>query len=106
MASLSFPFVRICRYGALQHAGLPRYQGKCTARWQKKNYVEMKAAGREKLAPQRHVRVELENATRFGSHRWQDAPKNRIVVLVGDEVLVELTPYDLTKRSYQPNRFK
>ena len=42
-------------------------------------------------------RVRLENDHEILGHTAGKMRKNRIRVLVGDEVLVELTPYDLTK---------
>ncbi len=42
-------------------------------------------------------RVKLRNNHEILGHTAGKMRKNRIRVLVGDEVLVELTPYDLTK---------
>ena len=42
-------------------------------------------------------RVKLENGHEILGHTAGKMRKNRIRVLTGDEVLVELTPYDLTK---------
>jgi translation initiation factor IF-1 len=42
-------------------------------------------------------RVELENGHEVLGHTAGKMRKNRIRVLVGDEVLCELTPYDLSK---------
>ncbi len=42
-------------------------------------------------------RVELENKHEIIAHIAGKMRKNHIRVLVGDKVLVELTPYDLTK---------
>jgi translation initiation factor IF-1 len=42
-------------------------------------------------------RVTLENGHEILGHTAGKMRKNRIRVLTGDEVLVELTPYDLTK---------
>lgn len=49
------------------------------------------------LLPNATFRVELENKHEIIAHTAGKMRKNRIRVLVGDEVLVELTPYDLTK---------
>ena len=49
------------------------------------------------LLPNAMFRVELENGHEILGHTAGKMRKNRIRVLVGDEVLVELTPYDLTK---------
>ena len=42
-------------------------------------------------------KVELENGHSVLAHTAGRMRKNRIRVLVGDEVLVQVTPYDLTK---------
>ena len=49
------------------------------------------------LLPNAMFRVKLENNHEILGHTAGKMRKNRIRVLVGDEVLVELTPYDLTK---------
>jgi translation initiation factor IF-1 len=49
------------------------------------------------LLPNAMFRVRLENDHEILGHTAGKMRKNRIRVLVGDEVLVELTPYDLTK---------
>jgi translation initiation factor IF-1 len=46
------------------------------------------------LLPNATFRVKLENDHEIIAHT---AGKNRIRVLAGDKVLVEMTPYDLTK---------
>jgi len=47
--------------------------------------------------PNAMFRVELENGHEVLGHTAGKMRKNRIRVLVGDEVLCEMTPYDLTK---------
>ena len=42
-------------------------------------------------------RVELENGHEVLGHTAGKMRKNRIRVLAGDDVLVEMTPYDLSK---------
>ena len=42
-------------------------------------------------------RVELENGVKVTAHTAGKLRKNRIRVLQGDNVTVEMTPYDLTK---------
>jgi translation initiation factor IF-1 len=42
-------------------------------------------------------KVELENGHTVLAHTAGRMRKNRIRVLTGDEVLVQVTPYDLTK---------
>ena len=47
--------------------------------------------------PNATFRVKLENDTESSAHTAGRMRKNRIRVLAGDKVLVEMTPYDLTK---------
>ena len=49
------------------------------------------------LLPNATFRVKLENEHEIIAHTAGKMRKNRIRVLAGDKVLVELTPYDLTK---------
>ena len=49
------------------------------------------------LLPNATFRVELENGHIVIAHTSGKMRKNRIRVLAGDKVLVEMTPYDLTK---------
>ena len=49
------------------------------------------------LLPNAMFRVELENDHVILAHTSGRMRKNRIRVLVGDKVTVEMTPYDLTK---------
>ena len=49
------------------------------------------------LLPNAMFRVELENSHVILAHTSGRMRKNRIRVLVGDKVTVEMTPYDLTK---------
>ena len=49
------------------------------------------------LLPNATFRVTLENAHEIIAHTAGKMRKNRIRVLAGDKVLVEMTPYDLTK---------
>jgi len=49
------------------------------------------------LLPNATFRVELENGHEINAHMAGKMRKNRIRVLVGDKVQVEMTPYDLTK---------
>ena len=51
----------------------------------------------KELLPNATFRVELENGHSVLAHTAGRMRKNRIRVLVGDEVLVQVTPYDLTK---------
>lgn len=49
------------------------------------------------LLPNATFRVQLENEHIVIAHTSGRMRKNRIRVLVGDKVIVEMTPYDLTK---------
>jgi len=49
------------------------------------------------LLPNATFRVELENGHVVLAHTSGRMRKNRIRVLAGDKVTVEMTPYDLTK---------
>lgn len=62
----------------------------------KEELLEMRGKVME-LLPNAMFRVELENGHEVLGHTAGRMRKNRIRVLVGDEVLCELTPYDLTK---------
>ena len=49
------------------------------------------------LLPNAMFKVKLENDHEIIAHSSGKMRKNRIRVLAGDEVMVEMTPYDLTK---------
>ncbi len=49
------------------------------------------------LLPNAMFKVELENGAKVLAHTAGKLRKNRIRVLQGDNVTVEMTPYDLTK---------
>ena len=49
------------------------------------------------VLPNAMFRVELENEHEILAHTSGKMRKNRIRVLAGDRVTVEMTPYDLTK---------
>ena len=49
------------------------------------------------LLPSAMFRVKLENAHEVIAHTSGKIRKNRIRILVGDKVTVEMSPYDLTK---------
>jgi translation initiation factor IF-1 len=57
------------------------------------------------LLPNAMFRVELENGHVIIAHTSGKMRKNRIRILVGDKVTVEMTPYDLTKGRIK-NRLK
>ena len=60
------------------------------------NTIEMDGIVTEAL-PNAFFRVELENGFNVMAHISGKIRKNKIRVLTGDKVTVELTPYDLTK---------
>ncbi|MDR1333488.1 MAG: translation initiation factor IF-1 [Holosporales bacterium] len=62
----------------------------------KETLVEFNGAVLEVL-PNAMFRVELENGHRILAHTSGRMRKNRIRVLVGDKVTIEMTPYDLSK---------
>ena len=62
----------------------------------KEDLIEMKGVVSEVL-PNAMFRVTLENNHVILAHTAGKMRKNRIRVLAGDKVLVEMTPYDLTK---------
>ena len=62
----------------------------------KQDFLEFKGKVTE-LLPNAMFRVKLENNHEILAHTAGKLRKNRIRVLTGDNVLVELTPYDLTK---------
>ena len=51
----------------------------------------------EELLPNATFRVKLDQGHEIIAHTAGKMRKNRIRVLAGDKVLVEMTPYDLTK---------
>ena len=62
----------------------------------KQNLLEFKGKVIE-LLPTAMFRVKLENNHEVLAHTAGKLRKNRIRVLAGDQVMVEVTPYDLTK---------
>ena len=62
----------------------------------KQNFLEFKGKITE-LLPNTMFRVKLENDREILAHTAGKLKKNRIRILTGDNVLVEVTPYDLTK---------
>ena len=64
----------------------------------KQDFLEIKGKVTE-LLPNAMFRVKLENNHEVLAHTAGKLRKNRKRVLSGDNVLVEVTPYDLTKGS-------
>ena len=62
----------------------------------KEDFLEFKGKVTE-LLPNAMFRVKLENDHEVLAHTAGKLKKNRIRILTGDKVLVEVTPYDLTK---------
>ena len=62
----------------------------------KQDFLEIKGEVKE-LLPNAMFRVKLENSHEVLAHTAGKLKKNRIRILTGDNVLVEVTPYDLTK---------
>ncbi len=62
----------------------------------KEDLLEFKGTVTEVL-PNAMFRVKLENEHEILAHTAGKMRKNRIRVLAGDTVIVEMTPYDLTK---------
>lgn len=62
----------------------------------KEDLIEFKGTVLEVL-PNAMFRVKLENNHEVLAHTAGKMRKNRIRVLAGDSVVVEMTPYDLTK---------
>ena len=62
----------------------------------KQDFLELKGKVTE-LLPNTMFRVTLENNHEILAHVAGKLKKNRIRILTGDNVLVQVTPYDLTK---------
>ena len=62
----------------------------------KQDFLEFRGKVTE-LLPNTMFRVTLENNHEIVAHTAGKLKKNRIRILTGDDVLVEVTPYDLTK---------
>ena len=62
----------------------------------KQDFLEFKGKVTE-LLPNAMFRVKLENNHEVLAHTAGKLRKNRVRILTGDNVTVEVTPYDLTK---------
>lgn len=69
---------------------------KDSARMAKEDLIEFQGQVTE-LLPNATFRVKLDNDHEILAHTSGKMRKNRIRVLAGDKVQVEMTPYDLTK---------
>jgi translation initiation factor IF-1 len=103
------------KYAALGHPG-PKSEGKqgflltkaalgrikghlkhsCGGRMAKEDVIEFSGTV-EEILPNAMFRVKLDNDHEILAHTSGKMRKNRIRVLAGDRVNVEMTPYDLTK---------
>ena len=63
---------------------------------ERQNLIEMEGVITESL-PNAMFRVDLENGFNILAHISGKIRKNYIKILLGDRVIVQLTPYDLTK---------
>jgi translation initiation factor IF-1 len=93
---------RLAREGLDPHPShgdvLSRPRGKrgLTGRMTKEDLIEFPGTVTE-LLPNAMFRVKLDNEHEVLAHTSGKMRKNRIRVLAGDRVNVEMTPYDLTK---------
>ena len=71
-------------------------KSRITPRMAKEEVLEFPGVVTE-LLPNATFRIKLENDHEIIAHTAGRMRKNRIRVLTGDKVLVEMTPYDLTK---------
>ena len=62
----------------------------------KKGFIEMKGEVIE-LLPAANFRVQLDNGQKILAHLSGRMRMNRILLLTGDKVKVEMSPYDLSK---------
>lgn len=62
----------------------------------KSDFIEMKGTVIEAL-PNTHFKVELENGHKILAHISGKMRKHFIKIVVGDNVTVQITPYDLEK---------
>ncbi|MFA5076639.1 MAG: translation initiation factor IF-1 [Patescibacteria group bacterium] len=61
-----------------------------------KDFIEIKGVV-EELLPNANFRVKLENGHEIHAHLSGKMRMNKIRLLPGDEVKIEMTPYDLSK---------
>lgn len=61
-----------------------------------KDFIEMRGTV-EELLPSANFKIKLENGQMIHAHLSGKMRKFRIRLLPGDEVKVEISPYDLTK---------
>jgi translation initiation factor IF-1 len=84
------------RYGRIYRPPAPDEAHNEGVTMAKEEMLEFPGVVKE-LLPNATFRVELENGHEIIAHTAGKMRKNRIRVLAGDKVQVEMTPYDLTK---------
>ena len=62
----------------------------------RKGFIEIQGMV-EELLPSTNFKVKLENGHMIQAHLSGKMRMNKIRILPGDQVIVEMTPYDLTK---------
>lgn len=62
----------------------------------KKGFIEIQGIV-EELLPSTNFKVKLENGHMILAHLSGKMRMNKIRILPGDQVIIEMTPYDLTK---------
>jgi translation initiation factor IF-1 len=77
-------------------SSLSPFQKKKGGKLERQNLIEMEGVITESL-PNAMFRVDLENGFNILAHISGKIRKNYIKILLGDRVIVQLTPYDLTK---------
>jgi translation initiation factor IF-1 len=88
---------RLCSFRAIfPDCSVRQYQQEEKPYMTKEEVLEFPGVVTE-LLPNATFRVKLENEHEIIAHTAGRMRKNRIRVLAGDKVLVEMTPYDLTK---------
>jgi translation initiation factor IF-1 len=80
----------------MNYAGGNRRRASAGVRMAKEDLIEFSGTVTEVL-PNAMFRVKLENEHDVLAHTSGRMRKNRIRVLAGDKVTVEMTPYDLTR---------
>ncbi len=87
---------QIPQSGGNNQAALPKQQSKENFSVNKKGFIEMSGEVVE-LLPAASFKVRLDNGQEIHAHLSGKMRMNRILLLVGDKVKVEISPYDLTK---------
>jgi translation initiation factor IF-1 len=86
-------YAQFARFKAPRRAHPPRFHRECMA---KEDAIQMEGRVTDTL-PNTTFRVQLTNGHTVTAHISGKMRKNYIRILTGDQVTVELTPYDLTK---------